>query len=92
MKQKTLVRSLLALLAGAAALLATSCASPAPKSASADKDYDEVYETGSNLPKRIPKKKKSDDASTASQTQTLSAEALAGTQDHTAFKAPAGGK
>jgi ABC-type oligopeptide transport system substrate-binding subunit len=88
MKPESIIRPLLALLLGASTLLAASCASPAPKSAQA-KDYDEVYDTGSNLPRRVPKHH-ADDASTATGVETVGAEALAGTSDHAIIKNPPG--
>ena len=76
MKSNAILRPFLAVLLGTSAVLVTSCASPPPKSAK-EKDYIEVYDTGSNLPRRIPKDKKAADASTASQTQSVDPDALA---------------
>ena len=90
MKNTTTHRCLLALLLGAATLPVASCAGPAKKAAK-DQDYIEVYDTGSNLPRRIPKTKKAADASTADDTQTVDPNALNAVNERNATaKAPAG--
>jgi len=88
MKPHTKIRLTLALIS--AAFLVASCASPPPKSAGAD-EYEDVYETGSNLPKRV-KKKHPGDATAGSQVQTVSAQALAPGADTATFKPPPGVK
>ncbi len=62
-----------------------------PQKASDDDQYEYVYQTGSNLPVRVPKKKKTDDASTASNVQQASGEVLRGVTGEKPFHNPTGG-